>query len=131
MLVWGGEAVNQLMDSGGRYDPAEDAWQPMSTTGSPGGRSEQSAVWTGAELILWGGHSGAAFRSDGRRYDPAHDAWTALSNTNAPTARSGHSAVWTGREMLIFAGSAGVTPPTNQTFSLTPGGRVMYLYQRP
>src|SRR6185436_9209120 len=35
MIVWGGETVDGLVATGGRYDPATDTWTPTSTTGAP------------------------------------------------------------------------------------------------
>ncbi len=59
MLVWGGEGnPGQQVDwaSGGRYDPALDAWRPTSVGAHVlGGRHGHTAVWTGSQLIAWGG----------------------------------------------------------------------------
>ncbi|MGH9870494.1 MAG: hypothetical protein ACREAA_20350 [Candidatus Polarisedimenticolia bacterium] len=42
-----------------RYDPALDAWLPVSTAGAPVG-SRPTAVWSGTEVILYGGAVGYA-----------------------------------------------------------------------
>src|SRR5439155_1252176 len=88
---------------GGRYNPSTDSWTATSTTNAPSARSEQTAAWTGSEMIIWGGTND----SSGGRYNPATDTWTATSTTNAPTARSRHSAVWTGTEMIVWGGAPG------------------------
>ncbi len=110
MIVWGGDGSfdrTRLEQSGGRYDPAADAWQPLTTTGAPPARLNHSAVWTGAEMIVWGGRaeSGATL-DDGARYDPGADAWSPLSQSGAPAARSRHTAVWTGNAMIVWGGTA-------------------------
>jgi hypothetical protein len=61
MLIWGGTkfelAENQspYLDTGGRYDPVTDSWEPTSTSGAPSRRSSAKSVWTGDSLFVWGG----------------------------------------------------------------------------
>ena len=119
MVVWGGwqgADVSNVVNTGGRYNPATDTWAPTSTGGGvPSGRTEHRAVWTGSEMIVWGGCAsalgcGAGYFDDGGRYDPATDTWTPTSTAGAPAGRSLHSAVWTGSEMVVWGGQgAGVT----------------------
>src|SRR4029079_772640 len=64
MIVWGGYNDDILCDypylnSGGRYNPATDGWVGTSTTNTPSARRQQTAVWTGNEMILWGGYNGS------------------------------------------------------------------------
>jgi hypothetical protein len=59
MIVWGG-AWDDFMyiystHTGGRYDPAADAWIPTTTTGAPEGRNLHTAVWIGTAMIVRGG----------------------------------------------------------------------------
>jgi N-acetylneuraminic acid mutarotase len=84
--------------SGGVYDPAADAWSPMTATGGPGGRVNHRAVWTGSEMIVWGPSN------TGGRYNPASNSWTPTNTFNAPSARTGFTAVWSGTEMIIWGG---------------------------
>jgi len=107
MGVWTGNLFLVLAGptAAARYDPALDAWSPMSLTGYPVGRSP-SKVWTGSELILWGGtiftfvpFPGVQL---GGRYNPITDTWTAFGYSSY--SRSGHSAVWTGSQMLVWGG---------------------------
>jgi N-acetylneuraminic acid mutarotase len=123
MIVWGGSGSVSLLDDGKRYDLASDTWS--SPIGSGGGtplsrRSQHSAVWTGAEMIVWGGiGSGNVRRSDGNRYDPATDVWSAplgAGGGTPPAARSEHTAVWTGSEMIVWGG-------TNSTPALVGDGK--------
>ena len=87
----------------------DDTWVEGGTraTNPPEARSEQTAVWTGSEMIVWGGRGEGTFLfNSGGRYDPSTNmwAWSGTSTLNAPTARFHHTAIWTGKEMIIFGG---------------------------
>lgn len=76
MIIWGGSVVYpssttavSLTTTGARYNPATDAWTPMTTTNAPSARYRHHAVWTGSEMIVWGGNTGAATNTGGR-YSP-------------------------------------------------------------
>lgn len=103
MIIWGGGCYGSCppTSGGGRYDPANDTWMPISTESSCCG----SAVWTGRYLIVWGGFASFESPIPGARYDPTSDAWTPISTTGAPLNRSGHSAVWTGSLMIVWGGT--------------------------
>jgi hypothetical protein len=119
---WGGSDVNNLLNTGGRYNPATDTWAATSTGANvPAGRNLHATVWTGAEMIVWGGvgASGAQFGS-GARYDPVADAWSPVSTANAPAGRANPAAVWTGTEMIVWGGRGAF--PNPQTYFDT-GGR--------
>src|SRR6186713_1991582 len=106
MIIWGGGAGGQALNSGGRYSPASDSWTPTNTTTAPEGRTLYSVVWTGGEMIVWGGLRGASgITNTGGRYNPTTDSWAATSLTTAPSVRLSHSAVWTGSEMIIWGGA--------------------------
>ena len=83
---------------------ADDSWTATSVTSAPDGRQDQTAVWTGTEMIVWGGWNLSNVFNTGGRYNPATDSWTATSTTNAPTGRWSHTAVWTGSEMIVWGG---------------------------
>jgi N-acetylneuraminic acid mutarotase len=102
MVVWGGNEGIYPLNSGGRYDPATDTWQPTSTVDAPPGRYGHTAVWTGSRMIVWGGAYG---NSSGGRYDPVTDSWTPTS-TVGPASGDFASAVWTGSRMIVWGGSA-------------------------
>jgi len=108
MIVWGGwsTAASSGLDSGGRYDPVSDAWQPTSIgANTPAGVYGHTAVWTGTEMIVWGGSTGAPVVGTGGRYNPSTDTWLPTSTGgNAPAPRLAHTAVWTGTEMVVFGG---------------------------
>lgn len=113
MIVWGGiwhdtRSVN-ILGSGSRYDPRADSWVPIGASGSlPSPRSWQTAVWTGAEMIIWGGLSisGPPYgESTGGRYIPATDSWVSTpEGPNVPHGRWHHTAIWTGAEMIVWGG---------------------------
>ena len=109
MIVWGGETQSEeLLNSGGRYNPSTDSWTPTSTgAGVPGGRYWHTAVWTGTQMIVWGGEgAGDVFVNSGGRYNPATNTWVPTSMANVPAARVFDPAVWTGTEMIVWGGSA-------------------------
>ena len=115
MIAWGG-CVNadcsQHRNTGGRYDPAADAWTLTSTTGAPSARSQHRAIWTGTEMIVWGGCSGGECQislGTGGRYDPVGDTWVPTGGETGPSARINHSAVWTGSEMIVWGGWSGTS----------------------
>jgi N-acetylneuraminic acid mutarotase len=142
MIVWGGyqPGVNSYTNTGGRYNPFNDAWYPVSTESAPSPRRDHTAVWTGSRMIVWGGWPWSAnpALNKGGQYDQASDTWTPTSTTDAPAARHRHTAVWTGSEMIVWGGAGGLyggalgsggrydpaadswvpTPPTN-----APSGR--------
>ena len=125
MIVWGGSVSvfgwgTFYFNTGGRYNPSTDSWTATTTTNSPAGRANPTAVWTGSEMIVWGGYVSVKCSigclcagcpclcphpfDTGGRYNPITNSWTATSTTNAPSARSGHTAVWTGSEMIVWGG---------------------------
>jgi hypothetical protein len=72
MIVWGGtDSTNGYsMRTGGRFDPALDAWAATSTGSQVSAeRQEHTAVWTGSEMIVWGGGGQSAYTlNTGARY---------------------------------------------------------------
>ncbi len=109
MIVWGGGPVvqtDQSFNSGGRYNPVSDSWQPTSTApGVPFPRAHHSAVWTGSEMIIWGGEYLIVTRS-GARYSPSTDTWKPTAvGPNSPEDRIDHGAVWDGSKMILWGGS--------------------------
>jgi len=62
MIVWGGMGVDsshgifRTYRTGARYNAATDLWQQVAI----GGPSGQTAIWTGAHMIVWGGSDNAA-----------------------------------------------------------------------
>ncbi|HEY6802084.1 MAG TPA: Calx-beta domain-containing protein [Pyrinomonadaceae bacterium] len=115
MIIWGGRDLDfnnttAIYETGGRYSPATDSWQPTSLANVPVARFKHSAIWTGSNMIVWGGisktDSNRKETSTGGLYDPASDTWTATSLLRAPSARSAHVALWTGSEMIIWGGDA-------------------------
>ncbi|MCX5867427.1 MAG: hypothetical protein NT009_08115 [Proteobacteria bacterium] len=75
MIVWGGiDQSYSYLDTGGRYNPANDSWTPTGTGANvPSSRAYHTAVWTGTEMIVWGGYNfngeSTYYFNDGGRYD--------------------------------------------------------------
>ncbi len=112
MIVWGGYnydylGVLNILNTGGRYNPAADNWIPTSTDGPPPARELHTTVWTGSEMIVWGGFDGATYHSTGSRYNLALNQWNPTSSVGAPDGRYDHTAVWTGSEMIVWGGDNG------------------------
>ncbi len=111
MIVWGGSGLN----TGGRYDPITDNWQPTSTgANAPSGRTQHAAIWdaTNNQMIIWGGFDGTKLNTGGR-YDPNTDTWQSTSTgTNVPSGRYDHKAVWdtVNNQMIIWGGYDGTRP---------------------
>jgi len=68
MIVWGGDDLDHVLDTGGRYNPATNSWTATSTTNAPLARRFHTAVWTGSEMIIWGGTDGISYLNTGGRY---------------------------------------------------------------
>jgi N-acetylneuraminic acid mutarotase len=140
LITWGGVVPTGSSDPAGtvrainrgmRFNPATQAWTPISVTGAPQGRFGHTAVWTGTEMIVFGGQTTdvngtmATVLNNGGRYNPTTDTWsylTPLVNSNpTPIAdnRRGHLAFWTGSKMLIWGGRNATQP-----FGMSSGGAV-------
>ncbi len=107
MIVWGGGTASGAviyLDTGGRYDPITDTWQPTSIANAPAPRGGHEAVWSGNQMIVWGGGDGRTTFKSGGRYDPVADTWLTTSLTGAPQARTDFPAIWTGSEMIVWGG---------------------------
>jgi len=107
MIVWGGSDNTfypPYLNTGGRYNPATDAWTTLSNAGAPAARAGHTAVWTGTEMMVWGGQDSGGFLNTGGRYNPTADTWGTTSTAGAPSARYEHTAVWTGTEMIVWGG---------------------------
>ncbi|HPR64162.1 MAG TPA: hypothetical protein PK014_08050, partial [Thermoanaerobaculia bacterium] len=101
MIIWGGvKGSNSFTNTGARYTPATDSWEPTSLTNAPDATYSHTAVWTGTEMIVWGNGS----PKPGGAYNPQVDTWRDLSALDAPSPRIQHSAVWTGDRMIIWGG---------------------------
>jgi len=70
MIVFGGQATQGSPGSntGGRYDPLADSWNPTTTINAPTSRYGHAGVWTGNEMIIWGG--APSFQNTGKHYLP-------------------------------------------------------------
>jgi len=107
VVIWGGSTIVspfERFNTGGRYDPTNDTWQPTSTVNAPSGRIPGAVVSTGTRVIIWGGDGWPT----GGIYDPIGDAWTPVSTAGAPAGTSNLTGVWTGSRMIVWGGSPGV-----------------------
>jgi N-acetylneuraminic acid mutarotase len=108
MCIWGGEnaasGVVEPVNTGACYNPDNDTWKTITTTGAPAGRERFVSVWTGSKMCVWGGEVASSAVTDGSCYDPVADSWTPMTLAGAPDARTNHLGVWTGSEMCIWGG---------------------------
>jgi N-acetylneuraminic acid mutarotase len=112
MIIWGGGYFGSSsvvsFNDGGRYNLAANSWTALPTAGAPTARQDQTAVWTGSEMIVWGGWDFFSYSfNDGGRYNPVNNNWTAVPTNSAPAARHWHTTVWTGSEMIVWGGYNG------------------------
>jgi hypothetical protein len=135
MIVWGGFNATGLhfacpqcwLQSGGRYDPKQDAWSSTSETGVVERRQAHTAVWTGDAMVVWGGDDDIVLASPGGSYRPSTNTWTNVSTQGEPARRAEHTAVWTGTEMIVVGGigfqaSFGI----GGTYCACPAGKLVY-----
>lgn len=119
MIVWGGRdgdySNHVAFNTGGRYNPITNSWQPTAMVSAPQARSEHTAIWTGVEMIVWGGNINDYF-SDGAytggRYNPSTNLWRPTAVNGSPFGRTLHTAVWTGNDMIVWGG---ITEAHNST----------------
>ncbi len=59
MIVWGGDdGTLSGANTGGRYNPDADQWQPTSVgSNTPDHRYSHTTIWNGAGIIIWGGQT--------------------------------------------------------------------------
>ena len=69
MIVWGGETIENgnriALATGARYNPAVNAWTPISAIGAPTARVRPFAFWTGTRMLVWGSSNGGDTMSFG------------------------------------------------------------------
>jgi hypothetical protein len=138
MIVWGGRTEfsgpPSDTDTGGRYDPALDAWSPVTSSNAPSARFAYplQAVWTGKEMIIWSGAdftSPGSTPSTGARYDTATDSWKVMTSSGAPAPRFNVGLVWTGSSVIVSGGGSYAGNYTD-TFLYSPP-LTLYLYAKP
>jgi len=112
VLIWGGQTTSGTRNTGGLYDPVNDRWTAMSTTGALSGRHAYAGVWTGSRFVVYGGYGfgAGAFFYDGGTYDPVNDRWTAGLPISYRGAAS-PAATWTGSHMFVWSGGNGIDTP--------------------
>ena len=108
MIVFGGIDVfsfSPQLSEGFIFNPVFQDYLTTFNPPLPEPRTEATAVWSGAEMLLWGGSSNFFGTSvDGYRYDPAFNIWNPMATTNQPAGRTRHRATWTGDAMFVWGG---------------------------
>lgn len=116
LILWGGadgaSPNDELLNSGGRYDPALDLWLPTNQSGAPNGKQGHAAVWTGSEMIIWGGFGSGIDVFNAWSYSPSGDVWMKLAAPlNFPYLYPSFTPVWTGSEMIVWGSQYGASNP--------------------
>ena len=101
MVIWAGIAGAL---SGGKYDPAGDSWEAMSTVDAPAALIGHGMAWTGAYVLVWGGREFGGLLDTGGRYDPVADVWSPLPTGGAPQARENGALAFTGPHLVVWGG---------------------------
>ncbi len=129
VAVWGGFfGGNQYSNTGGLFDPGQNAWTTITTFNAPSSRQSHGAVWSGAEMIIWGGLGSGGYLRTGARFIPSSQSWSAVTTGGAPSARSDHACLWTGSRMLVWGGRStsgflndgGLYNPTANQWTVLP-----------
>jgi N-acetylneuraminic acid mutarotase len=90
IIVWAGggdsPAEGAGVGAGAAYNPTLNTWRSINNIGAPMARIDNTAVWTGMEMIVFGGSTGiprvgGTVLSSGGRYNPITDSWQAISET--------------------------------------------------
>ena len=107
MLIWGGTIDGSWMgiDTGARYNPANDTWTPITQIGAPSARKDHPAIWTGSEMIIWNDYAPI-----NARYRPATDTWVSMASVPSgflAPSNFKQSAFWTGSEMIVVGTEMG------------------------
>lgn len=107
-----GENNDHALNDGWNFNPSSMKWTKISDLNAPASRYRNTAVWTGAKMIIFGGYNNKPdnqpnepkWYNDGYSYNSTNDSWEKLLSINSPVERSDHQSVWTGDMMLIWAG---------------------------
>ncbi|MBE2284315.1 MAG: hypothetical protein IAE77_12735 [Prosthecobacter sp.] len=138
MIVWGGSAFVPVptpsfvqYNDGGRYNPATNAWQALSTADVPPARTAATVTMAGSKMIIWAGiqkdpglpdASVAKYLKHGSEYQPSSNTWSPLMN-GSPAPRFGHTAVWTGTDLIVWGGTVTTTGATGYDPTFGDGAR--------
>ena len=72
------------------------------SAGSPQGRNQHVAVWTGYRMIVWGGQNAGRLKTGAIYNTGGAGSWTAMSTTDAPLQNQQWEGVWIGDELLVW-----------------------------
>jgi len=134
LIIWGGQSTgvggsfSEVLNTGGRYNPATDTWSAMAPNldgGMEDKRTGHNAVWTGSKMLVFGGSTseqnfgedmpGGGILLQGRIYDPVANTWSSMaSHPTELEMGSELAAVWTGTEAIVWRGqdsSPSIDPP--------------------
>lgn len=103
-IVWGGASSgNNVLNSGGKFDPGANEWVATTTIDAPMARHRHGSVWTGSRMFVWGGHEGSMWLPTGGLYDPMIQRWFPVGK-GPLDGREDHVTLWTGNRVAIWGG---------------------------
>ena len=110
IVVWGGEYYSNdqwQYPRGFVYSPSTDTGFNITSDNSPPRTAQNTAVWTGSEMIVWGGkrYDFPALNTGGR-YNPKTNTWASLNQIDSPIPRYGHTGLLHESKMIVWGGEA-------------------------
>jgi hypothetical protein len=120
LVVWGGRRSDDAFaKDGARWDPAADAWTPLSTVDAHA-RIVQGAVFTGEVVAVLGDAADMMDMDEPPGslglYNPVRDQWWSLPG---PYASDGIALAWTGHDLVAWGGHDGTNmSPTGDRIRL-------------
>jgi hypothetical protein len=116
------------MNTGARYFPRDDHWEPISTVSAPTPRYTATAAWTGSRVLIWGGS--ITLSDPGGSYDPVTDTWESIPGCPFGVESMGAFSTWTGSHLLVFELGHGASydPEQHVWSSLSTNGAPDALY---
>jgi hypothetical protein len=134
MVVWGGwgGALDDLLNTGGIYNPSTDTWVATDPDGAPAGREYFTAVYGGGKMLVYGGMALHDYlvTDTGGAFDPSADPdsngdgeWSGMAASGGTLdARWDHTAVWNGSRMVVWGGSNDASEPFGDGAKYDPVG---------
>lgn len=115
VIFWGGWLPERYkkpngLNSGTAFDPAANTWTELPLDGSPEGRMEHTATWTGSRMLLYGGVTSPTYDEreyliSGALYDPVRSKWSPMSHGSLRPQphpyRFALRSIWVGTHVLL------------------------------
>jgi N-acetylneuraminic acid mutarotase len=67
MLIFGGETILGVSNTGFAYDILKDSWRSLTTKGGVTARTKHTSEWTGSQLVIFGGLTNKSLTGTGMK----------------------------------------------------------------